>query len=196
MRIKFILIIPILILLSSCSKQHSLTNLSEKNRYEKWIEDINYFETEFLNQAKTYTEESRDTSKAILTNLKKEIHQLSDSQIKLGLSKCVVLADNGHTTLSIISSIKIPMKFYRFSDGIYVVKSDSISSKYLGFKVLKINSIPIDQVEERLFPYVSGVESWKKFKTIDWITSPQILHEIGMGEKDSITLTLTKKMRL
>jgi len=88
------------------------------------------------------------------------------------------------------------MKFYRFSDGIYVVKSDSISSKYLGFKVLKINSIPIDQVEERLFPYVSGVESWKKFKTIDWITSPQILHEIGMGEKDSITLTLTKKMRL
>jgi len=51
-------------------------------------------------------------------------------------------------------------------------------------------------VEERLFPYVSGVESWKKFKTIDWITSPQILHEIGMGEKDSITLTLTKKMRL
>ena len=160
------------------------------------MEDINYFEREFLNQAKTYTTKSRDASKAILTNLKKEIHQLSDSQMKLGLSKCVALADNGHTTLPINSTIKIPMKFYRFSDGIFVVKTDSIFSKYLGSKVLKINSIPIDQLEARLFPYVSGVESWKKFKTIDWITSPKILHEIGMGKKDSLTLTLTKNKKI
>ena len=51
-------------------------------------------------------------------------------------------------------------------------------------------------MEARLFPYVSGVESWKKFKTIDWITSPKILHEIGMGKKDSLTLTLTKNKKI
>lgn len=168
------------------------TNLSEKNRYEKWIEDIDYFENTFLKEAKTYTSDTRKACKVMLKNLKTKVNQLSDLQIKLALSKCVVMADNAHTTLPIPSMKKIPLRFYRFTDGVYVVKTDSASSKYLGAKVLKVNSVSISQIEARLFPYLSGIDRWKRFKTIHLMNAPQILHEIGISKKDSLTLTLVQ----
>lgn len=186
------LIIPILIVLSSCASQQVPVKVSKKTRSEKWVEDIDYFEDKFLDKAKTYTKDSKAEAQAILTKLKTEIDKLSDFQIRLTLAKCVVLADNGHTTLPLPLMDKIPLRFYRFSDGMYVVKTDSLSSKYLGARVLKINSIGVNQLEAKLFPYLSGIERWKKFKTIDLITAPKVLHEIGFGKKDSLTLTLVK----
>ncbi|OJJ17991.1 hypothetical protein BKI52_29495 [marine bacterium AO1-C] len=182
----------ILIVFSSCAKQQVPINLSEKNRNEKWIEDIDYFENTFLKDAKTYTKDTRASCKTMLIGLKTKINQLSDLQIRLALSKCVVMADNGHTTLPIPLMKKIPLRFYRFADGMYVTKTDSASSKYLGSKVLKINSIDVDQVEAKLFPYLSGIDRWKRFKTIHLINAPKILHELGISKKDSLTLTLVQ----
>ncbi|WP_299439971.1 hypothetical protein [uncultured Aquimarina sp.] len=185
-------VIVVLVICSSCKKQQASINSSEKTRHEKWVEDIDYFEDEFLNNAKTYTEESEDSCKAILTDLKTKIDKLSDFQIHLELSKCVVMANNAHTTLPLPSMDKIPVRFHRFSDGIYIVKTDSISSKYLGSKVLKINSTDVTQVERSLFPYLSGIDRWQKFKALNLITAPKILHEMGISNKDSLTLSLLK----
>ncbi len=182
----------ILIILSSCAAQQAPVKLSKKTRHEKWIEDIDYFEDQFIHKAKTYTKDSKTAVKAILVKLKTEINKLSDFQIKLALSKCVVLANNGHTTLPLPLMPKIPLRFYRFSDGMYVVKTDSLSSKYLGAKVLKINALDVNQVEAKLAPYLSGIDRWKKFKAIDLIAAPKVLHEIGLGKKDSLTVTLIK----
>jgi hypothetical protein len=191
-RLLIYIIVLILTFLGSCNKQQASVNLSEKTRYEKWMEDIVYFEKEFLNNAKTYSKESKASCKVILTNLKTKVHNLSDIQIRLELSKCVVMANNAHTTLPLPRMDKIPLRFYRFADGLYITKTDSTSSKYLGSKVLKINSIEVDKVEKRLFPYLSGIERWKKYKTLNLITAPEILHGIGISKKDSLTLSLLK----
>ncbi len=191
MRIIFCIILSFF-LLGHSTKAQEVNGSSENRRYEKWVEDINYFESEFLKKAKTYTPDSRESCSLILSSLKKQINELSDFQIRLELSRCVVLADNGHTTMSLGKTDKIPLKFYRFSDGVYVVRADSLSSQYLGAKVLAINKIDVDKVEASLFPYISGIEEWKKFKTIHLITSPKVLQELGVIKQDSLVLTLAK----
>ncbi len=182
-----------LITLSSCGVKYSSIIATEDNRNQRWVQDIEYFENEFLQKAKTYTDSAKDSCQIILDKLIREIDDLSDQQIKLELSRCVVLADNAHTVLPLGSKHKIPLRFYRFSDGLYVVRSDDSNSKYLGSKILKINSIDIDQLETMLYPYISKIGKAKKVVTIDWIITPNILYHLGIvPDQDSLTITLLK----
>ncbi|MEO1417875.1 MAG: hypothetical protein AAFW00_21505 [Bacteroidota bacterium] len=193
MRILSTIILSILVTLYSYAQRSVPIDSTEKTRYEKWIADIAYVENEFLPAAKTYTDESRDSCSVILAKLKNQIDALSDFQIRLELARCVVLADNAHTTLPLPRTDKIPLRLYRFSDGIYVVRTDSLASPHLGAKVLDINGIDVSQVERQLFPYLSGITRWKRFKTLDLITSPKTLYEAGIvTTEDALTFTLLK----
>ncbi|MBZ9730117.1 hypothetical protein LB467_10505 [Salegentibacter sp. JZCK2] len=177
----------LLILIIGCKEK-----TSEKSRNQKWIEDIAYFESEYLNESKTFSKDSISSCKLILSTLKSQIDSLSDNQLILQLSKCVAMANNGHTAIPLGFMDKIPLRFYRFSNGLHVIKTDSDSKEYLGAKILKINSIEIEDVEKKLNPYLSGIDRWKKFKTTIYLSSPEILNGIGLSERDSMMLTLLK----
>jgi hypothetical protein len=175
-----------------CGKQQTEINHSEKTRSEKWIEDIAYFENEYLNASKTFPKDSISSAKLLLTGLKTQIDALSDNQIILQLSKCVAMANNGHTTIHLSGMDKIPIRYYWFTDGLYIIKTDKPSAEYLGTKVLKINSIEIDTVLERLKPYLSGIDRLKKINATNYLASPKILNGIGLTAQDSMELTLLK----
>jgi len=193
MRILSFILLSVLVPFYSYPQGNVPIDSTEKTRYEKWIADIAYVENEFLPAAKTYTDESRDSCSVILSKLKQQIDALSDFQIRLELARCVVLADNAHTTLPLPWTDKIPLRLYRFSDGIYIVRTDSLASPHLGAKVLEINGVEVSHVERQLFPYLSGIPRWKKFKTIDLMTSPKTLYEAGIvTTKDALTFTLLK----
>lgn len=177
----------LLILIISCN-----TKTSEKSRNQKWSEDIAYFENEYLQESRTFSKDSIASCKLILSTLKSQVDSLSDNQLILQLTKCVAMANNGHTVIPLGFMDKIPLRFYRFSNGLHVIKTDSSSQEYLGARILKINSIGIEEVENKLSPYISGIDRWKKFKTSNYLASPEILNGIGLSAKDSMTLTLLK----
>lgn len=178
------------ILIIGCNEQKSEVNTSEKSRNEKWIEDITYFESGYLNKSNTFPKDSIFNCKQILSTLKSQIDSVSDNQIILQLSKCVAMANNGHTTIHLSGMNKIPVRFYWFDDGLYIIKADKTSGQHLGSKVLEINSTKIDTVFKLLKPYLSGIESFKKFTATNYLASPQILNGIGLTAKDSMQLTL------
>ncbi|MEO0527429.1 MAG: hypothetical protein AAFZ89_09390, partial [Bacteroidota bacterium] len=121
---------------------------------------------------------------------KTKIPTLSDNQIVLELSKCVAMANNGHTTIHLSEMDKIPVRFYWFADGLHIVKTDAASSKYLGSKVLKINSVEVKEVQKKLNPYLSGIDGFRKFIASNYLSSPEVLNGIGLGHKDSLQLSL------
>ena len=100
----------------------------------------------------------------MLTNVKSQLESLSDNQIILQLSRCVAMANNGHTTIHLSGMDKIPVRFYWFADGLYIIKTDKSSAQYLGAKVSAINSIKTDTVLRRLKPYLSGIVPAKDLK--------------------------------
>ncbi len=186
----YFIIILTLIILNSCGEQRTQIDQLEKPRLEKWIEDITYFEQEFVNNSKPFPKDSIAPCLIRLKRLRANIIKLSDTQIMLELSRCAVMANNGHTGLSWGEMDAIPLRFYQFSDGMYIVKADSMLSEYLGAKVLKINSIEVSEVQKLVYPYISGIDRWKKYESSFRINSPKILHALGIGKKDSLTLTL------
>ena len=86
----------------------------------------------------------------------------------------------------------MPMRFFDFSNGMYIIKTDRLNSELLGSKVLKINSNDVSKIRTSVYPYISGTNEWKKFKAINFVNAPQFLNEVGLGEKKSIQLTLLK----
>ncbi|APG59863.1 hypothetical protein [Christiangramia salexigens] len=183
---------PFIFAVIGCGEQQTDIYQSEKTRIEKWIEDIAYFENDYLKESKTFSKDSIASSIKLLTSLKTKIGSLSDNEIILQLSKCVAMANNGHTTIHLSGMDKIPVRFYWFSDGLYIIKTDKSSEEFLGSKVLNINSIEIDTVLKRLKPYLSGIDRFKKFIASNYLTSPQILNGIGLTAPDSMRLTLLK----
>lgn len=186
------LVCTLLFLMLGCTDNQAASNSSEKPRNQKWLEDIAYFENEYLQESNTFPKDSLASCKSILSNVKLQIDSLTDSQIILQLSKCVAMANNGHTLIPLGFMDKIPLRFYRFSDGLHIIKTDSPSKEYLGSKILEINSIDIEEVEKRLKPYLPGVDRWKEFKMTDYLNSPETLNGIGLSNPDEMTLTLLK----
>ena len=179
-------------LIIGCSEKVFENNSSNKSRNQKWNEDIAYFENEYLHESKTFPKDSILNCKRVLSDLKSQIDSMTDNQIVLQLSRCIAMANNGHTTIHLSRMDKIPLRFYWFKEGLHIIKTDSDSKDYLGSKVLEINSIKIDSVLSYLQPYLSGIESFKKFTATNYLASPQILNGIGLTAEDSMSLTLLK----
>ena len=190
MRLAYYLLLLSALLLNSCSGQTFDTNQPDKTRHEKWIEDLEYFENGYLGDSKTFSEDSLVACKKRIADLKVNVDSLNDYQIILELSRCVAMANNGHTTINLGWMKKIPVRFFWFSDGLYIIKTTDTLSKYLGAKVLKINSVETNELQKKLNPYLSGNENWKKFTATNYLCSPQVLNGINLSDSNFLKLTL------
>ncbi|MCG6185910.1 S41 family peptidase [Maribellus maritimus] len=192
MRSLFFAVFTTFIFLCSCKPQKKEEPQSQKTRLEKWSEDIAYFENNYLENSRTFDTDSIAACKKILDGLKSQLDSLTDNQIILSLSKCVAKANNGHTTIHLSKMDKIPLRYYWFADGLYIIKTDTSIAEHLGSKILKINSLEIDSVYKQLKDHLSGINRFKKFTASNYLTSPEILNGIGLTAADSLTLTLLK----
>jgi len=194
MRFNRLFIYPVVLVLAvlcvACGNSNEVEPGTASSRQEKWSADISYFEKVYLKKSRTFPKDSLANCKKILTHLRANLATLSDEEITLALSKCVAMADNGHTTIHHSHMATIPLRFYWFKDGLHVVKSDQASAAHLGAKVLAINSLSTETVYERLAPYLSGIPSFKKFTATHYLSSPQLLSGIGLSDPDHMALTL------
>jgi len=168
------------------------TTSTEQTRYERWMTDLDYFENVYLTQSKTFSEDSIAACKQQLSELRMQVDSLNDNQLVLALSKFVAMANNGHTTIHLSKMDKIPLRFYRFAEGLFVVKTDKENVQYLGYQVLAINDIGVNEVEQKLLPYLSGIEGWRRFTATTYLSSPQVLNGIGLTNPEAMRLTLTR----
>lgn len=187
---KNIISILLLFFLFNCAGKSANSIVDTKSRHDKWIEDLNYFETEFVDKSQTYSNDSVLSCKKYLKTLKLNIDKLDDNEIILDLSKFIAMANNGHTSIHLNWMKKIPFRFFWFADGLFIIKASNDYERYLGSKVLMINSLTVDKVQECLNPYLSGNTNWKRYIGTDYLCSPAILNGIGLTSKDSLRLTL------
>ncbi|MFD0798426.1 hypothetical protein ACFQZJ_13215 [Maribacter chungangensis] len=188
-----IAILSVGVLIWSCTEKEAFRDGSEMNRQEQWIADLNFFENNYIPNSKTFSKDSILACQTLLDSLRKNVDGLSDNQIILGLSKAVAMANNGHTTIHLSEMNKIPVRFYWFADGLYIIKTDKASMKHLGSKVLEINSVGLERVYKKMKPHLSGIEGFKKFTASNYLNSPEILNGLGMANTDSLELTLLKE---
>jgi len=157
------------------------------NRKEAWIQDLNHFQNNFYKVCKSFPSDSIIYSNRIIDSIKQNIDSLSDSKIQLLISKCVSMADDGHTSMHFGNYRRIPLRLYLFDDGLYVIKAKKGYEKYLGYKVNRICDKPINDLIKLVDYYVSGNQSWITYKSSYLLTSPDFFEAANVSNtSDSI----------
>ncbi len=127
--------------------------------------------------------------------LREEIPNLKDNEIIVRMANLVALADNAHSRVyllrnrTVLSSLAI--RTYWFADGLYVIRALESTKEALGAKIIAINGTKVEDLIEKVDALYGGNDSWKKYKRIYYLNSPDILEGLGIIENtDEVELTL------
>ena len=133
-------------------------NLENITRNEAWTRDIGYLEKRIneLHYSPNHAISKGDFSKKI-QDIKASVASLSDEEIVVELIKVVGSLGNGHNLIIPTSPKKgalkkLPVQFYQFNDGIFIVDAEEDLKQWIGytkldsyFKVMYYKSINLKE---------------------------------------------------
>ncbi|GAA3600036.1 S41 family peptidase [Flavivirga amylovorans] len=125
-------------------------NQTDITREKTWTKDISYLEKRIneLHYSPYHGISKTELSKEIL-KLKTNIVSLSDEQIIVELMKIIGSLGNGHNLIIPTSPNKgalkkLPVQFYQFNDGLFIVDAEKGFEQWIGYKVELIENTPIE----------------------------------------------------
>lgn len=133
-----------------------------KSQARKWISDIEYLKEQLIERhADIYHKISQDEFDQLFENLISETPKLTTEQLLIRIAQVVAKIGDGHTSFFPGDQRGkwfhlFPMKFWAFSDGMYVISTTAEHRQFLGKKLLKIGSVPIDEVDRRIRTTISA----------------------------------------
>jgi tetratricopeptide (TPR) repeat protein len=130
-------------------------NQENITRDEAWTRDFKYLEKRIneLHYSPNHAISKADFLKEIL-DVKASIATLSDEQIIVKLMKVVGSLGNGHnliipTTPNKGALKKLPIQFYQFNDGIFIIDAEKSFEQWIGYKVELIENTPIEEALQK-----------------------------------------------
>jgi hypothetical protein len=168
------------------------------NRTEGWQSDIDFLLQQIQKQHCVY--KSRPLPAKLIAQaaeLKKQIDNFSDERILIELERLMYYLGDGHSYILPMGASKfhtffLPLQFYQFSDGMFIIDAGSAHEKLIGKKVLSIGSLTPAKFMEDMKTYISQDNE----TGATWI-GPFFLRFRGMLESygltkgaDSVAITL------
>jgi len=128
--------------------------------------------------------------------LRADIPRLTDDQIALELIHIVALIGDGHSWLSNtgatpaeaaaveVNTRILPVQFWLFDDGMYVIDAAAAERRWIGSRVVRIGDLTVDEVVRRLTPYVprDNAQGVKWMGVVVYL--PRLLVLQGIGATD------------
>ena len=145
---------------------------------EKWIDDIDYLKDNLIEKHKNlFLNISREEFENKLRDLKSSINELDYDEMKVELSRVVASVRDAHTSLAFPVKKYIPLDFYWFKEGIYIVNTTDKHKDLRYNKVVSIEGMAVDKVMEELSEIVSYEnEYFFKAKSMNYLKVVEILY--------------------
>ena len=130
-------------------------------------------------------EELESKANAIAEN----IPNLSDQQIVFQFMELLASLGNGHNFIVPAHSLKgaftrLPVQFYWFSDGIYIVSTTSEYKHLIGRKVVSVNNMPVEQIMERIKRVNARDNEMQQYWLAPYyLALPEVLEGLGVANK-------------
>jgi len=155
----------------------------DTDRVAGWRSDLDTLLAEIRGQHYVYR--SRPLPPELLDGAEKlraRIPELSDERVLVEMQRLMVLLGDGHSFVppfgaERVDSRRLPLRFYRFSDGLFVIDAQPGHEKWIGQRVTRIGRTPIAEVLTRLESLVHRDNAM----TIQWI-GPVMLPYRGILE--------------
>jgi len=124
-------------------------------RNEAWAIDIDYFEKRIIElHYSPYHAISKTDFVQSFVDLRARITSLSDEQIVVELMKILGGMGNGHnliipTSPKMGALKKLPVQFYQFNEGLFIVDAEDDLKQWIGYKVEMIENTPIEEALQK-----------------------------------------------
>jgi hypothetical protein len=177
-----------------------LDDVSKMSREEGWRYDLSVLASEVRRKGflvhRPVTPEQFD---AKLREVREAIPKLTDAQAVLAVVKLMTFLGDGHTTVLPFGEnpafrTALPVQFYWFAEGLFVISADPKYKDLLGAQVLQLDGRPAADVLDAMTPYVSrdrGNPMWPKQITPYMLRSLVLLHAAGQVKgPERVTLTV------
>lgn len=176
---------------------------SKMSREEGWRTDIDYLVSEIKRVNHLYRKQPLpEELTARQRALKRDVGKLTDEEIFLGMGRMLSPLKQGHVSLAIFPETTrlavrtIPLQFYAFPEGIFVVRSDEKNADLVGAEVLRVEDAPPGELVKRIEEHAS-VENemkmlWAGMRPLGSIPVLRGLGVLKPGRED-VRLTLKRK---
>jgi len=117
------------------------------SRNQSWQYDLDFLVSEIKRlHVNVYHSMSEEKFKRMIVEIQKKIPTLSDQEIVFEFMKLVAAVGNGHNFIVPAYTPKgafqqLPLQFYQFTDGLFIVKADQDYEQFIGSKVVSIGNI-------------------------------------------------------
>ena len=176
---------------------------SKMSREEGWRTDIEYLVSEIKRVNHRYrTQPLPDEFTARQRALEQDVGNLTDEEIAIGMGHMLSPLRQGHVSLAIFpettrpAAKNIPLQFYAFPEGIFVVRSDEKNADLVGAQVLEIEATPPAEVLKRI-EEDSSIENEMRilWDGMQPLGSIPVLRGLGVLKpgRDEVRLTLELK---
>ncbi|MEX2963840.1 hypothetical protein [Microbulbifer sp. TYP-18] len=126
------------------------------SRNDAWANDLQFLLSEIKRlHVDPYHSVSAEELELKVKLIVEKIPKLSDEQIVFQFMELLASVGNGHNFIVPTNSLKgaftrLPVQFYWFNDGIYIVRASDRYRHLIGRKIISVENIPVEQVMERI----------------------------------------------
>jgi hypothetical protein len=122
---------------------------------------------------------------ALVADLDARIPELSDGEVVAGLARIVAFAPDGHSFLPLFQKAAAlhlyPLRFYLFSDGLYVVAADAPYQNLVGARVTRIGRLSVEEAYAAAAPVANHDNDQTVALLVPvFIRVPEVLLERGI----------------
>ncbi|WP_068544360.1 tetratricopeptide repeat protein [Thalassotalea crassostreae] len=124
-------------------------------RIQSWQFDLEFLVAEIKRlHVNIYHSVNQEKFEQMVASISKKIPSLSDQAIVFEFMKLVAAMDNGHNFIVPAYADKgsfnqLPLQFYQFSDGLFIVRADKGYQQLVGSKVVSIGNTEVKEALER-----------------------------------------------
>jgi tetratricopeptide (TPR) repeat protein len=176
----------------------AVVDVSHMSRDEGWRYDLDLLAREIKRaHYSPFRKISRQEFDLEVDKLRREIPQLSDNQIMVGLRRIIRRVGDGHSGISSphgpdAPKELAPVEFYLFAEGVFITSAHPRHADLAGAQVLRIGGHPVEEVVQALDQVIPQDNSMGLL----WLSPlflryPRVLNGLGMVPDDkSLPMTV------
>lgn len=140
---------------------------------EKWREDLDTLAEGLLEKHPNfYTKHTVEQFEDALADLDEKLVTLDDQEIVMELSRLVAMGGDSHTGIGLgdfaESMRQLPVEFVVLDDGVFIHTATNEHRELIGLELISINSVPIDEIIERVGELFGHENHWKLINSGAW----------------------------
>ena len=174
-------------------------NQTDMTREEAWIGDLNYLQKRIIEAHYALDDFiSEHDFNNLFDELKSSASTLSDEQIIVEIMKIMGRLGSGHnfiipTTPKVSALKKLPIEFYQFKDGMFIIDAEPGYEEWIGFKIEKFGKASIEEALEKTNIVNARDNDMQTLWLGPYLLSmPDVLEGLGIIEnKDQVLLTVS-----